>query len=366
LGGEQHSIHDSDLLRDELFKFNLGLWDHIKNGNCEHKERAKNWAMDRICFVPGRRESYRYVGLHVLSQPEIAEGGKFEDVIGHGGWTMDDHHPGGGDSFKKYNAPPTIHHPAPSPYGIPYRCLVSKDIDNLMFAGRLASCTHVAMSSTRVMGTGAVMGQAVGTAAAMACEKGISPADVLNHIMELQQQLLADDVFIPGVNIEISALTLNAKLEASHGNPEPVRDGINRPTSDDPFVWQRKPAWSIATEEDIAAFDMHSWEASTGDWIAYTFDTEQRVDQITLVFDSNMERGFKHPSTPQDLPPNMPRAFSIEVKKNGSWEAFYVTTENYLRQVKIPVQQAIEGVRLTIEELYAAHTTKLYGFYLSV
>ena len=116
-----------------------------------------------------------------------------------------------------------------------------------MLAGRVASCTHVAMSSTRVMGTCAMMGQALGTAAALAAGKGITPAEVLSHIRELQQQLLEDDVFIPGLPLEMSELTRRAVLESSQGNPEAVRDGINRPTSDDPFVWQRKPAWSRAT-----------------------------------------------------------------------------------------------------------------------
>ena len=54
----------------------------------------------------------------------------------YGGWSMDDHHPGGID----VKEPPTIYHPAPSPYGIPYRCLYSQNVKNLMFAGRNISC----------------------------------------------------------------------------------------------------------------------------------------------------------------------------------------------------------------------------------
>lgn len=364
IGGEHHSIHDSELLRDEVFAFNLGLWDHIKNGSCEHRERAKNWGMDRISFVAGRRESYRYEGLHMLSQNEISAGGHFDDAVCHGGWTMDDHHPSGCDSFKKHNAPPTIHHPAPSPYGFPYRSLVSKNIGNLIFAGRVASCTHVAMSSTRVMGTCAMMGQAVGTAAALACRKGITPADILHHMKELQQQLLEDDVFIPGLALEMSALTKRAVLEASQGDPEPVRDGINRPTSDDPFVWMRHPDWTPATAEQLAAFDMHSWQARAGDWIAYRFADPQPVEQVTLVLDSNLERVIKHPNSPQDPPPSMPKAFTIEIQTGGAWQPFYSTAENSLRQVKVPVGKTVEGIRLTINELYAAETTHVYGFYL--
>jgi len=80
---------------------------------------------------------------------------------------MDDHHPAGFGAVK-IGAPATVFHEAPSPYAIPYRSLYSRNVPNLMFAGRVASCTHAAMSSTRVMGTGCSMGQAVGVAAALA------------------------------------------------------------------------------------------------------------------------------------------------------------------------------------------------------
>ncbi len=365
MGGEHHAIHDSEQLRDELFKHNLGLWNHIKNGNCEHRERAKNWALDRINFVPGRRESYRYAGLHMLSQNEIAAGGQFDDAVCHGGWTMDDHHPGGCESFRTYGQPPTIHHPAPSPYGIPYRCLVSKDIDNLMFAGRVASCTHVAMSSTRVMGTCGVMGQALGTAAAMACEKRISPAGVLDHIGELQQRLLADDVFIPGVPLRMNDLTRSARLEASQGDPEPVRDGINRPISDDPFLWQRKPAWSRATEEELVAFDMHSWQAEPGDWIAYHIEIPRFVDSVTLILDSSLERGFAHPGNRQERPPPLPKAFRVEILRNGTWEICRSFDLNHQRQVRVPIGQSVAGVRMSITNLHGAQSTNVYGFHLT-
>jgi len=366
MGGEHHSIHDSELLRDELFKYNLGLWDHIKNGNCEHRERAKNWALDRINFVPGRRESYRYVGLHTLSQNEIATGGHFDDAVCHGGWTMDDHHPGGGDSFARYGQPPTIHHPAPSPYGIPYRCLVSKDVDNLMFAGRVASCTHVAMSSTRVMGTCGVMGQALGTAAALACQKQINPAAVLAHIGELQQRLLADDVFIPGLVQDVGATTRRARLGASRGNPEPVRDGINRPVSDDPFLWQRKPAWSRATEEEVAAFDTHCWQAAVGDWIAYYLDAPQLISTVTLILDSDLERGFKHPGTRQPLPESLPKQFRLEARRGTSWEPIAVVCDNVQRQVIIQVNIETTALRFVLEATHGAAQSRVYGFLLDM
>lgn len=171
LGGEHDSIHDTEVLRDQLLKITYGIWDHIKN-RCPNRDAARNWAIAWIQFLPAKRESRRYIGEHVLTQNDVRAKGPFADLAAYGGWSMDDHHPAG---FKavKLSASPTIFHEAPSPYGIPYRCLYSCNVPNLMFAGRVASCTHAAMSSTRVMGTGCSMGQAVGVAAALAVSKGI-------------------------------------------------------------------------------------------------------------------------------------------------------------------------------------------------
>jgi len=363
MGGEHHAIHDSELLRDELFKFNLGLWDHIKNGSCVHRERAQNWAIEKVQFVPGRRESRRYVGAHVLSQREVEAGGLFPDVVCHGGWTLDDHHPAGADSFSKHQQPPTIHHPAPSPYGIPYRALYSKNIENLMFAGRVASCTHVAMSSTRVMGTCSVMGQALGTAAALACRHGLMPHGVSDRIGELQQQLLADDVYLPGVMLDVGEATRHARLEASQGDPEPIRDGCQRPVSSDPFVWMHKPAFSKADDADLAAYDQHSWSAAPGDHAAYHFDKPTRIEQVTLMLDSNLERSvaLKAPGVQEAFPENLPKRFRVEVRQGSAWEPVAVITGNTQRQVRVPVNQTTNGVRFVLEETHGGASSQIYG-----
>lgn len=363
MGGEHHAIHDSELLRDELFKFNLGLWDHIKNGDCVHREPARNWAIEKVQFVPGRRESRRYVGAHVLSQREVETGGRFSDVVCHGGWTLDDHHPAGADSFAKYQLPPTIHHPAPSPYGIPYRALYSRNIENLMFAGRVASCTHAAMSSTRVMGTCSVMGQAVGTAAALACRHGLMPHGVSDRIGELQQQLLADDVYLPGIVHDVGEITRRAHLESSQGDPEPIRDGCHRPVSSDPFIWMRKPAFSKADSADLATYDPHSWRAAPGDHVAYHFDKPTRIEQVTLILDSNLERSvaLKAPGVQEPFPENLPKQFRVEVRQGAAWEPIAVITNNTQRQVRVPVKQTTSGVRFVLEETHGGGASQIYG-----
>jgi hypothetical protein len=197
LGGEQDSIHDTEEIRDELLKVAFGVWDHIKNYG-DHG--AENWVLDWVGFLPGKRESRRYVGDYIMNQNDVEAEGRFDDLVAYGGWSMDDHHPGG----MNYPGVPTIFHPAPCPFGIPYRSLYSKNIDNLYFAGRNISVTHAALSATRVMATCATLGQAVGTAAAIAVRDDLSPRGVYeNRIKELQQMLMDDDCYLPWHKREI-------------------------------------------------------------------------------------------------------------------------------------------------------------------
>ena len=179
LGGEMDAIADTEILRDELLKTAYGLWDYVKNAP-ENREKNKNWRLDWMGILPGKRESRRYLGDYILTQNDVRAGGRFPDLVAYGGWSMDDHHPGGFLTREQ----PTIYHPAPSPYGIPYRCLYSRNVENLMFAGRNISVTHTAMSSTRVMATCGAIGQAVGTAASIALRDEISPRGVYETRIE--------------------------------------------------------------------------------------------------------------------------------------------------------------------------------------
>lgn len=344
LGGEHHSIHDTEMLRDELLKTVYGLWDHIKNRG-EHG--ADNWTLDWIQFLPAKRESRRYIGDYVLTQNDLESEGKFEDMVAYGGWAMDDHHPAGFRAAK-LGAPPTIFYPTPSPYGIPYRSLYSKTVENLMFAGRCASCTHSAMSSTRVMGTGCSMGQAVGTAVAMAVRMGCMPAQLSGTMRELQQTLLADDCYLPWVVQELPQLTLKAQLTASHGDPEPVRDGINRQVGDNPHCWICRP----------------------GDSLTYTFDSSSLVSEAVLVLDSAMHKKiamshFQKDSQLRQVPQEMPKVLHIEGRIAGEYTTLARIEDNHQRHVRIPIGRETEGIRVTIEETWGVEETRVYAFYVA-
>lgn len=346
LGGEHHTIHDTETLRDELLKITYGVWDHIKN-RCDKKELAENWALDWIQFLPAKRESRRYEGAHMLTQLDVQAEGKFDDIVAYGGWPMDDHHYAGFLALER-GEDATIFHHAPSPYGIPYRALYSKDVENLMFAGRNASATHAAMSSTRVMGTAASMGQAVGTAAAYAIEKGILPADVTRDIRVIQQALLHDDAYIPFITQAMPKVTTDATLTASQGDAEVVRNGVNRPVGD----------------------VFNGWECAEGDTLTYTFAAPTKVTDVTLIVKSALDKHVAMSSHQKDtqfthVPDEMLKTYTIDVLKGDAWETVYTATNNYDRHNRIAIDDTVEGVRFTAGTTWGDETAGVFAFYVS-
>jgi hypothetical protein len=352
LGGEADSIHDTEALRDELLKVAFGVWDHLKNRG-DHG--AANWELEWVGFLPGKRESRRYLGDHVLTQNDIRAEGRFDDLVAYGGWSMDDHHPGG----IRWPGDPTVFHPAPSPYGIPYRSLYSRNLENLLFAGRNISCTHAAMSSTRVMATCAVCGQAVGTAASLAARYGTSPRGVYReHLRELQQALLDDDCYLPWHAREVPELSRSAALTASEGDPEPLRNGVDRPVGGRGNDWAGAPGAS---------------------WVQYRFPQPHRVTQVRLVCDSSLNRQGKgacarhaeknclsnYPlnQPPRTIPETVLRAFRIEaLDRQGQWQHLVTCADNHQRLVRVPLEVSTQSVRLVPLSTWGAPLARLFAF----
>ena len=349
LGGEQDSIHDTEAIRDELLKVVFGVWDHIKN---QDDHGAENLALDWVGFLPGKRESRRYLGDHILTQNDVRSEARFDDLVAYGGWPMDDHHPGG----MAWKGQPTIFHGAPSPYGIPYRCLYSRNVANLFCAGRNVSLTHAALSSSRVMATCAIMGQAVGTAAAIAARDGLSPRGVYEKRRRiLQQTVLGDDGYIPWTVREVPELTKRARLTASEGDPEPLRNGVDRPVGDDD----------------------NGWTGAVGEgWLQYEFDAPAPIRGVRLVFDSDLNRDSAsdgchrnipcfhhlHPK-PRVLPPSLIRAFRVEVQDaDGAWNTIALVQDNHQRLVRLKTEVCAKAVRFVPEATWGGDRAHLFGF----
>ena len=192
-GGQRDTVHEAGEIKSYLTGAVYGLWDHIKNSG-KYPEAA-NLDLEWVSAVPGKRESYRLMGPHVLTEHDLFEQPDFADGCATGGWTID-HHPSGGIHSQEA---PSRHISLPGPYNIPLRTLFSRNVRNLWMAGRNMSASNVAFGSIRLMGTGAVCGQAVGTAVHFCLKHGCAAHELVDNgplLAEFRQQLLKDDQHI--------------------------------------------------------------------------------------------------------------------------------------------------------------------------
>lgn len=268
LGGEFDTIYDADKTRKELMACVYGVWDHIKNHGDHGKE---NWELDWVGVLPGKRESRRYVGDYLMTEADVKSGGHFEDEVAYGGWPMDLHNPYGMRKNEE-TCFATEMIPVIEPYGIPLRCLYSKNVENLMFAGRNISVSHVALSSTRVMATCALIGQAAGCAGSVAINKGITIREVaLKHSKLVQTILMDHGVFLPHVKREASDLTKRAVFNLKDSEKDVLLNGIERPRTE-------------PNENSIVQ--------NIGDELILTFDRTEKIESVRLCFDPD----FTHQS----------------------------------------------------------------------
>lgn len=192
-GGQRDVVFDSEEIDRELRRLVFGIWDYIKNSG-KYPEAA-NYVLKRVYARSGARESRRFVGDYILTENDIEEKREFEDAVCVGGWPMDVHAPLG-----IYDpGPATEFIPVTGVYSIPFRCLYSRDVANLMLAGRNISVSHIALGSARVMATCGCMGQAVGTAAKCCVDLQVTPRELGKRGMGLlQERLLRGDQTILG------------------------------------------------------------------------------------------------------------------------------------------------------------------------
>ncbi len=338
LGGDKNTIDDTEILRDELLCLATGTWDYIKNSG---RFRSETWDLDFLGFLPGKRESRRMCGEYMVTQRDISDGKVFEDEIAYGGWPLDDHFPGG--FFHK--GTPNTHIPTPGPYSLPYRALYSKNVDNLFFAGRNISMTHMAMSSIRVMATCALLGEAVGKAAAIAAKNTVSPHDVyLKHIRHLQELLLQEDCFLPSRTREISGICKTAVLTTG---ADSLRNGQDR-------------AHRIYNTDQKSC----GYVASPGEEITYCFE-KRSVSAAHVVFCSDLgretlpggvcerthsTRASQLLHSPQmHMPKTLCRAFRLLGELDGVRTEILHCTNNRKRSYHIQINQVFDKLILVPE-----------------
>lgn len=350
LGGMQDSIGDTEEVRDELLKIAFGVWDHMKNHG-DHG--AENWDLEWIGFLPGKRESRRYVGDYVLTQHDVENCTPFVDTIAYGGWQIDNHLPGGFRMDAKGGAHLQKRRLS-EPYPIPFRSLYSHNIENLMFAGRNISASHVAFSSTRVMGTIGLLGQAAGTGAAIAVRHDLTPRQACQqYITEIQDTLMEDDCFLPGLRRKIAPLSKEATLTCDYGDCSDLINGLDR------RIWGKD----------------NGYFGKTNKAVTYTFSEPKHVAGFRLVVDSDLNREFvegnpdglnttsvmfypySHNQTTFGFPKCMIKHYKIETQgEDGQWRVVYEDKENHQRFIKQPLDITARAVRFIPLSTYFSET----------
>jgi hypothetical protein len=274
-GGHLNTVRDNERIRFELLGIVMGVWDYIKNSG--KFPSSANWALDWVGMLPGKREARRLVGDHMLTQMDLMGlNPEFEDAVCIGGWNLDEHPPTG---FEDPELPPFVSIKLKDVYNIPLRSLYSKNVRNLFMAGRNISATHTAFSSTRVMGTCAVEGQAIGTAAALCVQNSLSPRGLYENkakLKELQQTLLRDDQTIKGLKHE-DPLDLARRAKVTASNEQENCQAANVTNG-----WVRAlPGYENRWAAPLGA---------DGAWIELAWDAPQTIRQVQLTFDSGFVR----------------------------------------------------------------------------
>jgi len=191
-GFHRDPVKDIEYIRDWNFRAMYGAWDALKNVDKVLPDYELNWA----AYILGKRESRRLLGDVILSVEDLKRDRKFPDGCVPTGWSIDLHYPNPlydkgfeADAFiakAEHGRYPA--YDENRPFWIPYRCLYSRNIDNLFMAGRCISVTHEALGAVRVMRTCGCQGEIVGMAASICKQFDTDPRGVYQkHLADLQK-----------------------------------------------------------------------------------------------------------------------------------------------------------------------------------
>lgn len=349
LGSEDDIIGEYEDIKQTLMGHAYGVWDYMKNSG--KFPETENYALDWVSSLPGKRESRRFIGDYILSEPDMLENKQFPDAVAFGGWSLDEHNPGG---IANLAEPPSyFHEEFAEPYQIPFRSLYSKNISNLLFAGRNISQTHIALSSSRIMATCALEGQAVGTAASLCVQNHVLPRELgEKHINELQEQLLRDDAFIPyRPSKDPKDLVKKASLifasSTSSGDANNLNDG-----------------WSRDYNKKI-----HHWESEgLPSEVQVEWKNKVSLSKIEIKCDTNVKRNImlRRDSLDNDIygtsiPKELLKSLEVEARVNGNWVKLGNENKNRKRLIKFNFDTVeTTAIRIRLKDTYGHKNVKLF------
>ena len=192
-GFDEDNVTDGELIRDRLFRAIYGTWDYVKNRG-PRRDAFADYELYWVGIVLGKRAARRVVGDYVLTEHDLTGGAPHPDGVVTTDTYVDLHFPHprivkkfGRDCFRStaYDAVREEDKVDKRRYvggkvdvvpcEIPYRCFYSRNVENLMMAGKNISATHVAMGSIRVMHTTGAIGTVVGRAASLCVKEHAAP-----------------------------------------------------------------------------------------------------------------------------------------------------------------------------------------------
>ena len=184
-------IKEAEYIRDFGLRAAYGNCDFLKN-RAKDKAKYAGRTLGWVAYVAGKRESRRLLGDVILKQQDVTGAVKYPDASFVTTWSIDLHYPVPVKGMTEEPFRSVAHHHRNRPYAVPYRCLYSRNIENLFMAGRNISVTHVALGTIRVMRTTGMMGEVVGMAASIASKHNTTPRGVYEkHLDELKERMSA-------------------------------------------------------------------------------------------------------------------------------------------------------------------------------
>ena len=190
VGMVEDQMAQAERIRDYGMYVVYSNWSYIKNRASFRDEYAASY-LGWVAHVAGKRESRRLLGEFVLREQDLVDFTIYPDGCVSTSWYIDNHEPDPENS--RHFREPWLSRGCLRPldfYPIPYRCFYSKDLDNLFMAGRDISVSHIALGTTRVMRTTAMMGEVVGLAASLCDREGLLPRDIYEKAFDRLRDLM--------------------------------------------------------------------------------------------------------------------------------------------------------------------------------
>ena len=209
-GFRRDMAEETEYIRDYGMRAIFSNWNFQKNLSARREEYACD-SLRWISHLGGKRESYRVVGDHILTEQDIENHVEYPDASAVMTWSIDIHFPEPdneaqfGEAFRSF----AYHRGYTTPYAVPYRCLYARDVKNLFLGGRVVSASHVAFSAIRVMRTLGALGEVAGLAATICRIHDADPRQVYTEYLDELKEAMTrgvpcPDAFACGIGSEES------------------------------------------------------------------------------------------------------------------------------------------------------------------